>query len=201
MPRLLDRIRELRLKYSPLVRLAERSSLFLNFIEKRPVLKPILERLKPQPLLPEDFVGELQRLIVNARPEARILIYSPYLYDEAVERYLGVMETATKRGVEIIVYTLTPEHRSIRWKDRHKALIEKLRKAGVEVRERTNMHEKAVIILDEENMVAYFGSLNPLSKYRGKADYMLKFTHPEVVNALYLFLETLAVESERELEE
>jgi len=201
MPRLLDRIRELRLKYGPLVRLAERSSLFLNFIERRPVLKPILERLKPQPLLPEDFVGELQRLIVNARPEARILIYSPYLYDEAVERYLGVMETATKRGVEIIVYTLTPEHRSIRWKDRHKVLIEKLRKAGVEVRERMNMHEKAVIVLDGENMVAYFGSLNPLSKYRGKADYMLKFTHPEVVNALYLFLETLAVESEREIEE
>ena len=140
-------------------------------------------------------------MIVNAKPETRILIYSPFLYDEAVERYLGVMETATKRGVKIIVYTLTPEHRSIRWKDKHKTLIEKLRKVGVEVKERMNMHEKAVIVLDEENMVAYFGSLNPLSKYKGKADYMLKFTHPEVVNALYLFLETLAVESEREPEE
>ena len=201
MPRLLDRIRELRLKYGPLVKLAEKSSLFLNFVEKRPVLKPILERLKPQPLLPEDFVDELQRLIVNARPEARILIYSPYLYDEAVERYLGVMETATKRGVRIIVYTLTPEHHSVRWKSKHRALIEELRKAGVEVRERTNMHEKAVIVLDGDNMVAFFGSLNPLSKYKGKADYMLKFTHPEVVNALYLFLETLAIESERGVEE
>ena len=201
MPKLLDRIRELRLKYGPLVRLAERSSLFLNFIERRPVLKPILERLKPQPLLPEDFINELQRLIVNARPEAKILIYSPYLYDEAVERYLGVMETAAKKGVKIVVYTLTPEHYSIRRKNMHRSLIEKLRKAGVEVRERTNMHEKAVIVLDGENMIAYFGSLNPLSKYKGKADYMLKFTHPEVVNALYLFLETLAEESEREVEE
>jgi len=126
-------------------------------------------------------------LILNARPEARILICSPYLYDEAIERYLGVMEIATKRGVEIIVYTLTPEHRSIRWKDKHRTLIEKLRRAGVEVRKRTNMHEKAVIVLDGENMVAYFGSLNPLSKYRGKVDYMLKFTHSKVVNALCLF--------------
>jgi len=200
MPGLLDRIRELRLKYGPLVRLAERSSLFLSFIERRPVLRPVLERLKPQPLLPEDFVDELQRLIVNARPGARRLIYSPFLYDEAVERYLGVMETAAKRGVEIVVYTLTPEHRSVRWRGRHRALVERLRKAGAEVRERTNMHEKAVIVLDGENLAAYFGSLNPLSKYRGKADYMLKFTHPEVVNALYLFLETLAVESEREME-
>ena len=126
-------------------------------------------------------------MILNARPEARILICSPYLYDEAIERYLGVMEIATKRGVEIIVYTLTPEHRSIRWKDKHRTLIEKLRRAGVEVRKRTNMHEKAVIVLDGENMVAYFGSLNPLSKYRGKVDYMLKFTHSKVVNALCLF--------------
>lgn len=148
----------------------------------------------------EDFIDELQRLIVNARPEARILIYSSYLYDEAVEKYLGVMETATKRGVKIIAYTLMPEHRSVRRKDKHRALIERLRRAGVEVRERTNMHEKAVVVLDGENMVAYFSSLNPLSKYEGKADYMLKFTHPEVVNALYLFLETLAVESERKIE-
>ena len=65
-------------------------------------------------------------MIVNARPEARMLICSPYLYDEAIERYLGIMETAIKRGVEIIVYTLTPKHRSIRWKDKHRTLIKNL---------------------------------------------------------------------------
>ncbi|RLF01380.1 MAG: hypothetical protein DRK00_11555 [Thermoprotei archaeon] len=136
--------------------------------------------------------------IVNVGHGTRILIYSPFLYNEAVERYLGVMETATKRGMEIVVHTLTPEHRNVRYKEMHRRLIEKLRRAGVEVRERRNMHEKAVIILDGENLAVYFGNLNSLSKYKGKADYMLKFAHPEVVNALYLFLENLAVESERE---
>ncbi len=100
-------------------------------------------------------------------------------------------------GVKITVYTLNPEHYSVRYKDMQRELIEELREIGVEVKERWNMHEKAVIIRDKENRVAFFGSLNPLSKYEGKADYMLKFTHPEVVDALYLFLETLAVESEK----
>ena len=196
-----DRIRRFRLKYGPLVKLTEKSSLFFDFIESRPILGPVLERLKPQPLMPEDFVSELQSLIVNAESDAKVLIYSPFLYDEAVEKYLRVMETAVKQGVKIIVYTLTPEHHSIRRRNMHEALIKKLRDVGVEVRESKNMHEKAVVALDKETMVAYFGSLNPLSKYKGKADYMLKFTHPEVVNALYLFLETLAVESERVLKE
>ena len=138
MPKILDIIRELRLKYGPLVRLAERSPVFFNFIKSRPVLRPVLERLKPQPLLPEDFAEEFQRLMMNARPEARILIYSPYLYDEAVKQYLGVMKKAINRDVKVIVYTLLPEHRSIRWKNKHKELIEKLRETGVEVRERMN---------------------------------------------------------------
>ena len=199
MSSLLDRIRELRLKYGPLVKLAKKSNLFLNFVENRPVLKPILERLKPNPLLPEDFISELQKQIIEAKPNARIIIYSPYLYDKAVEKYLGVMETAIKRGVNIIVYTLTPGHYSIRRKGIQEALIKTLKEIGVEVRERKNMHEKAVIILDQEKRVAYFGSLNPLSKYEGKADYMLRFDHPNVADALYLFLETLAIESERTL--
>ena len=100
-----------------------------------------------------------------------------------------------------VIYTLTPEHRSVRYREMHRRLIEKLRKTGVEVRERRNMHEKAVVVLAGEYLATYFGSLNPLSKYKEKADYMLKFTHPEVVNTLYLFLETLAVKSEREVEE
>jgi len=79
-----------------------------------------------------------------------MLICSPYLYDEAIERYLGIMETAIKRGVEIIVYTLTPEHRSIRWKDKHRTLIKNL--GGLVWRLRNvRMHEKAVIVLDGED--------------------------------------------------
>lgn len=149
-------------------------------------------------MTPEEFVRELQRLIVNAEAEARIIIYSPYLYEKAVERYLTLMDTAIKQGVKIIIYTLTPNHPSIKRKNKHKILIEKLRKVNAEVRIHKNMHEKAVIILCKENKAAYFGSLNPLSKYKGKADYMLKFTHSKIVNTPYLFLETLAEESERE---
>lgn len=200
MPRILDRIRELRLKYGPLVKLMENSQTFLKLVENRPLLQPVLEKLRPQPLYPENFVEELQRLLIDIEPGSPILICSPFLYSPAVEKYLGLVETATRRGVKITIYTLSPEHRSIRDKETHRKLIEKLRNTGAEVRERMNMHEKAVVALGEKTKVAYFGSLNPLSKYKGKADYMLKFTHPEVVNSLYLFLETLAAESERQEE-
>jgi len=201
MPKFLDKFRELRLKYGPLVKLMEKSSVFFKFIESRPVLRPILERLKPHPLIPRDFVEELQNLFLNAKPGTKIFIYSPYLKRKALENYIGLMRTASQRGVAIVVHTLSPDHYTIRDKNEHQKLIKKLKEAEVKVIERTNMHEKAVVVIGENMKVAYFGSLNPLSKYEGKADYMLKFTHPEVVDALYLFLETLAAESEKHVTE
>ncbi len=98
MPGLLDKICELRMKYGPLIKLAEKSSKFLKFVESRPLLRLVLEKLRPQPLMPEDFVDEFQRLIANAGSEAKIVIYSPYLFRKAVNKYLGVMESAIKRG-------------------------------------------------------------------------------------------------------
>lgn len=208
MPRLLDRVREIReeireyrFKYGPLANFLQKSQLFRGFIENRPLLKPVLDTLKPTPLTPEEFVRELQWQISNAKPGTTIVIYSPYLSERAIEDYIGVMRTATSSGVKIVVCTLSPNHWSIRKKELHRELIRKLREAGVEVRERMNMHEKAVIVYGESDKAAYFGSLNVLSKHGEGADYMLKFTHKDVVNALYLFLENLAAVSEQEPKE
>jgi HKD family nuclease len=106
--------------------------------------------------------------LINIEPDSLILICSPFLSSPAVEKYLGLIETATRRGVKITIYTLSPDHRSIRDKEMHRRLIEKLRKAGAEVRERMNMHEKAVVALGDKTKVAYFGSLNPLSNIKVK---------------------------------
>ncbi len=202
MPRILDKIRELRLRYGPLVRLLERSSSFRKLLEDRPILMPLLESLKPAPLSAEEFIQDFQREVTNVKSGTQVVIYSPYLSEKGIENYVGVLRSAAKKGVEIIIHTLTPEHWSIREKSKHATLIKKLKKdIKAEIIERKNMHEKAVIITGENIKVAYFGSLNVLSKYEGKADYMLKFTHPEVVDALHLFLETLALESEKPKEE
>ncbi len=197
MSRFLDRLREFRLKYGPLVKLMERSESFSRLVECRPLLRPVLEKLKPQPLSPDEFTKEFLRALIEAGEGTRICVYSPYLSRYALDTYLGLMRDAVKRGASITVHTLRPDNYSIRKKDEHRKLIERLRDAKVEVIERGNMHEKAVIVLGEKEKAAYFGSLNPLSKYGGTADYMLKFTHPDIVDALHLFLETIAHESEQ----
>ncbi|MHA1505873.1 MAG: phospholipase D-like domain-containing protein [Candidatus Asgardarchaeia archaeon] len=194
--------KEFRIKYGPLVKLIEKSEKFKKFLESRPVLKPVLDRLKPDTLSPSEFDKEFWDRLNSAEKGSGILILSPYTSKERVEKYLEAIRRAVDRGVDVEIQTLHPEHWSIKHKESHRRNVELLREAHARVELRKNMHEKAVIIRNKES-VAYFGSLNVLSKKEMKkeADYMLKFTHPEIVDALYVFVQELAQHSEEVIEE
>ncbi|HIP63256.1 MAG TPA: hypothetical protein EYH04_03980 [Archaeoglobus profundus] len=78
------------------------------------------------------------------------------------------------------VQLLNIEHPSVRNKKDHRKAVQILENLGVYIVRREYMHEKAIII---DNRVAYLGSINCLSKYsyERKDDYMLRYTHPELV--------------------
>jgi hypothetical protein len=144
-----------------------------------------------------DFDSDLKRELINAKEGEEILIFSPFTHKEKIQDILPFLKEAMKKGVSVTVQTLDPEFfSSIRQKQKglfQQENIEVLKNAGVEVVTRKNMHEKAVIIGER---VAYLGSTNPLSKLGGEADYMLKFTNPELVRAFYYFLFELYQASE-----
>lgn len=202
LEKLKEKLREYRIKHGPLLKLLEKSEKFKKFLEGRPAVKPVLDRLKPKTLLPEEFDEEFWEKVNSAGEGSEILILSPYTSKERVERYLEAIRRAVSRGVIVKIQTLHPEHWSIRNKEGHRRNVELLRGTGADVELRRDMHEKAVVIRNEES-VAYFGSLNVLSKIEmeKKADYMIKFTHPEIVDTLYLFLKDLAQHSEEVVEE
>jgi len=203
----LKKIKELRMEYGPLVKLAEKSEKFKSLVESSPILKPVLDRLKPEALTPEKFDEEFWAKLNALKEGSEVFIFSPYLSWKRIYDYRKAMEEAIKRGVLITVHTLHPDHWSIKNKKKHDSCIKllegiKVGENGVNVVLRRNMHEKAVIIRGEEN-VAYFGSLNVLSKVDMEkgGDYMLKFTHQEIVDALQAFIQTLAQHSEEFISE
>ncbi len=175
----------------------DKSSLFRKLLEGHPLLKPILDKFRPVPLTPREFILELQSQIVNAERGTHVFIYTPYIDEEGLEYFSGILKTALDRGVRITVYTLSPEHWTIKNKELQKKLIDKLREdVKVEVKVRRIMHEKAVIILGPKTRIAYIGSMSTFSRYKEGTDYMLRITQPEIVEAMYLLLENISETSE-----
>jgi len=196
----IDKFRKLREEHGIIPKLVENFPALSEFIEKRPSLGPILNKFKPQPLSTEDFVKDFCEQLSMAKHGTKIIIYSPFLSRSAVYKYLNYFKKAITNGAAITVHTLSPDSYGVRKKDEQRGLIETLRNNHIDIKERMNMHEKAVIIIEgDEAKIAYLGSLNVLSKYEGKADYMLKFTHPDIVYALHFFLEILEEHSEEML--
>ncbi len=197
--KLKEKFGEYRLKYGPLVKLLEKSEKIKRFLENRPLLKPILDDLKPDALTPDVFDDEFWKELASAEKDTEILILSPFLSEDRVNRYLEAIRRAVKNGVMVEIQTLDPEFwRKKEKRQKHQELVEQLKDAGAYVDLRKNMHEKAVIIRSEKKKIAYFGSLNVLSKTELEkgGDYMLKFTNPEIVDALYTFIRTLREHSE-----
>jgi hypothetical protein len=180
----------------------------LQFVKNRPLLQKLFEDYKPQILKAGDFDNDLKREVLNAGEGEKILIFSPFTHKEKIQDILSFLKEAMKKGAKVIVQTLDPEFFSMIGQEQKGSLqrenIELLESAGIEVIRRMNMHEKAVVIVknvpEKEGKVAYLGSTNPLSKLGSEADYMLKYTNPELVKAFYYFLFELYQASEAEAE-
>jgi len=84
----------------------------------------------------------------------------------------------------------------VRNKKDHRKAVQILENFGVYIVRKEYMHEKAIII---DNRVAYLGSINCLSKYsyERKDDYMLRYTHPELVKFIRVNLMIMSEASSR----
>jgi len=196
-PRIVERIRKVRMEYGPIIKMLEDAEgPIVEILRNRPVLQKLFE---PRKLDAYDFLSEADREIARSRSED-ILILSPFTYRDRVEEFKSILETALNNGSHITIHTLTPSSFKEKRREYYQAQnIETLKKAGATVIERKNMHEKAVII---GNRIAYLGSTNFLSKSKKAAmespgDYMLKYTIPDLVITFRKFLEELWKNSEK----
>jgi len=190
----MERLRELRLEYGPLIKLLERNERLRKFMEKRPIIASLIEKFKPEILEPSDFESKFREDLKIA--EKTVLIMSPFVTTKRVNDLGDILKEIIAKGVEVEVQLLDPKHPSIRNKEDHHRAIQTLENLGVNVEKRMYMHEKAIIV---DNKVAYLGSINCLSKYsyERKDDYMLRYSHPELVEFIRMNLMTMAEASDR----
>jgi phosphatidylserine/phosphatidylglycerophosphate/cardiolipin synthase-like enzyme len=155
-------------------------------MEKMPVLRNLVTSLlKPEVLQPGEFYDRLARDMMEAEDD--IIIYSPFTLRP---RVMGVLAVIDRSKAQATIYTKPVEEfkgDQMKWQ---KVNIGEMEKAGVTVKTREKMHEKAVLIDDS---VAYFGSLNVLSRWKEEesGDYMLRYEGPLVSSLIEDFLGTM----------
>lgn len=190
----MEKLKELRLKYGPLIKLLERNERFRELLEKRPMIANLIEKFKPEILEPSVFESKFREDLKAA--EADVLIMSPFVTSKRVADLADILKEVVAKGAEVEVQLLNEEHPSVRNKEDHRKAVQALENLGVNVVRREYMHEKTIII---DNKVAYLGSINCLSKYsyERKDDYMLRYTHPELVEFIRMNLMAMAEASDR----
>lgn len=109
----------------------------------------------------------------------RAIIFSPFLSPERVKQLVPVFSERQKAGVHITAFTSVPTHNDPRYSEADNLL----RKAGVEVRTMSGMHEKLVII---DDAIVYAGSLNVLS-HIGTTEFMGRGKSPSFAKKIMQF--------------
>ena len=152
-------------------------------MNKMPILRKLVTTLlKPEVLSPKDFYDAFMRDIIDA--EGEITIYSPFTLKPKVQEILAFIK---RSKAHVTVFTKPVDEFKDRQKYYQGVNIGLMEEAGVEVKTREKMHEKAVLIGDN---IAYFGSLNVLSRWKEEAggDYMLRYESPLVSSLIDDFL-------------
>jgi DNA-binding XRE family transcriptional regulator len=119
----------------------------------------------------DELTYESQMVADFLNAHARIIIVSPYLTSNAIERWETLINKAIARGVSICIYVQEPRHwkrrlesnlpeRSVASMDKLASAIKYIQSLGVHVTLRPGDHEKFVIV--DEN-IFWAGSLNLLS--------------------------------------
>lgn len=130
---------------------SEREGPLVKFAKKRPILGKLFERRGLKVMNRDECLGSFREDLRMAKKE--VLVYSPFLNDVDVARFLAMRELrdVIGRGVKVRVVTRPPKDLKS---------LEKLSKAGVEVYLRDGFHEK-VLVVDEN--ITYIGSANILA--------------------------------------
>ncbi len=90
----------------------------------------------------------------------RVIIFCPFVREGRIEVLLPVFKEIMEAGGEVIVYTRSVSEHVRTYQKKARDLIDNLRKKGIIVRIRKNMHEKVILI---DDALVWQGSLNLLS--------------------------------------
>jgi hypothetical protein len=108
------------------------------------------------------------------------LILSPFVSKNRIASYFPVFLVLLARNVEINVYSRPRDGQPESLRDGYDQIIRRLKKMGVHLRQRAEMHEK-IGIFDEQ--ILWHGSLNILS-HNATKESMLRFESSELVSEL-----------------
>lgn len=113
----------------------------------------------------DDFMEILTKDLASSKRS--VVIYSGFASVNRVIKLLDLFKMTIQRGVEMRVIVRPPNIKD-QWAYREGvSAVEMLRKIGVAVDLRAQIHQKAVLI---DNDVTWFGSLNPLSFNEQRSD-------------------------------
>ena len=90
----------------------------------------------------------------------RVIIFCPFVREGRIEVLLPIFKKIIEAGGEVIVYTRSVSEHVRLYQKKARDLIDNLRREGVIVRIRKNMHEKVILI---DDTLVWQGSLNLLS--------------------------------------
>ena len=100
------------------------------------------------------------------RSRSEVILYSPFVATNRMNQILPVLKAHSDRGVKIRIFTKSADEL-----DRPE-LLDKLRDAGLTMKQIRGMHEKIVVI---DHKVTYVGSLNVLSNNGRTRELMSRF--------------------------
>ncbi|MDP2871861.1 MAG: AAA domain-containing protein [Bacillota bacterium] len=121
-----------------------------------------------------DFYAQFQQDLLSARERAVIL--SPFLQANRTAKLMPILRSLVERGIQITLLI----RRADRQDEGVKELIEEIRRVGITIIERPNLHEKLAFI---DSRIAWFGSLNILSQSRS-TETMLRFAESGIAKQL-----------------
>jgi len=101
--------------------------------------------------------------------QKEIVIVSPYLTKRRVESLLPVLTDIVARNVEIVVVTRSRDDYSPKEQERIIPAIDSICRAGINVRERSMIHQKFTIV---DGQITWYGSINFLSFGRAEESIM-----------------------------
>ena len=113
----------------------------------------------------DEFMEILTKDLSSAKRS--VIIYSGFASANRVIKLIGLLKLTMQRGVKVRVIVRRPDQKD-QWAYREGvSAVGMLRKIGVAVDLRAEIHQKAVLI---DNEVTWFGSLNPLSFNEQRSD-------------------------------
>lgn len=121
----------------------------------------------------EEFYDQLLADIGSARN--RCVIFSPFVTHRRISSLAPHLENAISRGVKVTCITKDAAHLG------PPGILDTLKKSGIRVHERSEMHHK-VVILDDS--ISYLGSLNTLSNNGKTGEVMMRVVGAETTSRI-----------------